>query len=131
MLGILNPRLNLGWYLGTNNFPWHTDCFHRRRDVAGSSLKASVPSRGAPQASAGASSPRETPSAAAVTMALRERPLANTQRSPIKAAVGTGTSRRLAQPYVPGTTASRQPRHPATAHPSKGLSQYSPLLIRL
>lgn len=130
MLAILKPRLNLGCHLGTNNFPWHADCFHQGWDVAGSGPKASILSCHAPQVSAGASSPRETPSVAAVTMALRDRPLANTQRLPIKAAVGTGTSRRLAQQYVPGTTASWQPLHHATAHPSKGFCQYSPLLIR-
>lgn len=119
MLGTPDPRLNLGWSQ-YERFPPAP-----RGAVAGSSPKASIPSRRAPQASAGASSPGETGSAAAVTMAvqrdLQQTHGARQQTLPwARAPLAASTALRA------GDHCRAQPLHPAAARPGRALGRAHP-----
>lgn len=86
IFGKLNPRLNVGGTSQYEQFPLAHRLLPLTTGGGRQWSEGIIPSCRALQASVGASSPRETPSAAAVTMALRDRPSANTRCSPIKAA---------------------------------------------
>lgn len=125
MLGAPNPGLDLGWSQ-YERFP-----LAPRGDVAGSSPKASIPSHRAPQASAGASSPGETGSTAAVTMAL-QRDLQQThsarqQTLPwARAPLAASTARRA------GDHCWAQPPQPAAARPGRALAwAHPPAAVRV